>query len=418
MSVLYALEQFTAVSGPIASSAICSALVMPLIIRARSSHNGRKGTNPQDIHIEPTSRLGGAAVFLAYVVAVAIALKLEHISVRVALPLLLSALPVLVAGLWEDIAHRASPVLRLFAAVASAALASAFSQGIIMRLDLPQVDSWLAFLPFAVPLTWFMVAGACNAINIIDGTHGLAGGAALLIFVGIALVAGNVGDLLILAQAAAMIGALTGFLLWNYPRGKVFLGDAGAYFIGFMYAQLSIQLIARNAGVSAWFAIALAAYPIVETLFSMYRRKIGRRSASMQPDALHLHSLLYLRFLGSAGKPPTGERRFPDGGKGYSGGERRRPLHRVNARVAPRLWLHVALCLATALIFYDNTAALMGFTIIYAIFYILCYRKAARLTTSPERAENRGANQLGLATFLFARVRASRTRSRVTNGKS
>ncbi|MGH8511952.1 MAG: hypothetical protein ACREU8_11395, partial [Gammaproteobacteria bacterium] len=95
----------------------------------------------------------------------------------------------------------------------------------------------------------------------------------------------------------------------NYPRGKVFLGDAGAYFIGFMYAQLSIQLVARNAGISPWFVVALAAYPIVETLFSIYRRKIVR-----------------------------------------------------------------------ALSFYDNTPALIGFTLIYGIYYIVCYRKVVRLS--------------------------------------
>ncbi|MGH8522317.1 MAG: hypothetical protein ACREU9_13060 [Gammaproteobacteria bacterium] len=100
-----------------------------------------------------------------------------------------------------------------------------------------------------------------------------------------------------------------GFLLRNYPRGKVFLGDAGAYFIGFMYAQLSIQLVARNAGISPWFVVALAAYPIVETLFSIYRRKIVR-----------------------------------------------------------------------ALSFYDNTPALIGFTLIYGIYYIVCYRKVVRLS--------------------------------------
>ncbi len=392
VSIFHTIGQFSAEIGPIATSVVCSALVVPLMIRARNGEQRQGSANPQNIHVEPTSRLGGAAVFLAYVAAVAVSLKLGHMPLTSALPLLLSALPVLLAGLWEDIGQRVSPERRLLASIASAALASALAQSVITRLDLPYVDAWLVYLPFAVPLTWFMVAGACNAINIIDGTHGLAGGTALMMFMGIALIAGDSGDTLVLAQALGMVGALTGFLLWNYPGGKVFLGDAGAYFIGFMYAQLSIQLITRNAEISAWFVIALAAYPIVETLFSMYRRKIGRRTPSMQPDALHLHSLLYLRFVRFGERHRPGDRRLhcaPTPGSGRK--ERRQPLRRANARVAPRLWLHVAFCLATALAFSDNTPALIASIIIYAIYYVLCYRKAericadtvARLTPSP-----------------------------------
>jgi len=281
-------------------------------------------------------------------------------------------------GLWEDITHRVSPRYRLLAAVFSAALASAFAGGVITRLDLPFVDGWLAYLPFAVPLTCFMVAGACNAFNIIDGNHGLAGGSALLMFVGMAIVAWDAGDMRVLGLAAAMTGALVGFLLWNYPKGKVFLGDAGAYFIGFTYAQLSIQLVARNAGVSAWFVIALAAYPIVETLFSIYRRMIVLHTAATQPDLLHLHSLLYLYFLRFAERPPPEERRLGLVVDPYPGRERRQPQLRANARVAPHLWLHVVLCLVTALLYRDNTPVLIGFTLMYGIYYWACYRYAER----------------------------------------
>ena len=98
-----------------------------------------------------------------------------------------------------------------------------------------------------------------------------------------------------LTEALVVMGALVGFLFWNYPRGRVFLGDAGAYFLGFMYAELSIQLVARNSGISAWYVIMLAGYPIVDTLFAMYRRGVVRRVPLMAPDALHLHSLVFRR---------------------------------------------------------------------------------------------------------------------------
>jgi len=360
-------------------SVVSAGIVLTVVVRARGGVTEPGSGGPQHIHVEARSRLGGAAVFLGFVMAITIALQLEFVPLRPALPLLISALPVYAVGLWEDITHRVSPRHRLLVAVFSAAFASVFAQGVVTRLDLPLVDGWLAYLPFAVPLTCFMVAGACNAFNIIDGTHGLAGGSALLMFTGVALVAWYVGDTPVLAQAAAMTGGLVGFLLWNYPKGKVFLGDAGAYFTGFMYAQLSIQLVARNANVSAWFVVALAAYPIVETLFSMYRRKIVRRSEAMQPDLRHLHSLLYIYFLRAAQQaPPVERRRSPSVGT-YHSRERRQPQRRANARVAPRLWLHGALCFVVAVALYDNTPALIGFTLIYGIVYRIYYANVERL---------------------------------------
>jgi UDP-N-acetylmuramyl pentapeptide phosphotransferase/UDP-N-acetylglucosamine-1-phosphate transferase len=368
------------------ASAIAAVLISSLVVLAHSRVKDLNVNDPQHIHVGFTSRLGGLAVLMGFAVAVAITLWLESMPLLPALLLLMAAMPLEIVGLWEDVTHRALPRHRLLAAVFSAALASAFAHGVVTRLDLPFVDGWLAYWPFALPLTWFMVVGACNAFNIIDGTNGLAGGSAVLMFSGLAIVASNVGDALVLAETSAMTGALMGFLLWNYPKGKLFLGDAGAYFIGFMYAQLSIQLVSRNSGVSAWFVVALAAYPIVETLYSIYRRKIVGHVAAMQPDIQHLHSLLYLFFLRSSNRPPLEERRLGLVVGPYSGMERRQPQRRANARVAPHLWLHGALCLAIALYYFDNTPVLIGFVLGYGIVYRVCYRNAAERSDEHEAA--------------------------------
>ena len=363
-----------------AVSAFAACIAVALVVRHRSGNTEQGSGGPQNIHLERTSRLGGVAVFAGYVVAIGVGRVLELIALLPAVSLLVAALPVYVAGLWEDVAHRVSPRDRLLAALISAALASMFAQGVVTRLDLPYVDDWLAYFAFALPLTLFMVVGACNAFNIIDGTHGLAGGTALLLSFGLALVAWNAGDRLVLAQAAAMTGALAGFLLWNYPRGKIFLGDAGAYFVGFMYAQLSIQLIARNTGISAWFVIALAAYPIFETLYTIYRRKFVRHTAAMQPDVMHLHSLVYVCVLRFVQRPRPGDRRRGVSLAAYAIGERRRSIRGANARVAPLLWLHGGFCFVNALYFHDNTRALIGFICLYGILYVICYRSAALLS--------------------------------------
>ena len=198
------------------------------------------------------------------------------------------------------------------------------------------------------------------------------------------------------------MGALAGFLVWNYPRGRIFLGDAGAYFIGFMYAELSIRLITRNSGISAWYVTMLAGYPIVDTLFSMYRRGLIQGRKLMAPDALHLHSLVFRRVAmpierrvkdrrqgdRRQGGPRTDEPPHVDRRQG----ERRRRdmnLRNANARVAPRLWLHSALCFALAVVFHDNTPALLVCLPLYALFYMSRYRALVRF--GRKRARPAGA---------------------------
>jgi UDP-N-acetylmuramyl pentapeptide phosphotransferase/UDP-N-acetylglucosamine-1-phosphate transferase len=349
-----------------AAAAICALGLMPLVIRARALGHDRLAS-PQHVHREPTSRLGGGIVCLAFVAGVALVMAVGRVRSPPLAALLACALPVLLAGLWEDAARHLSPRRRLVAAALSGLLASAFAGGIIARLDFPFVDGWLDYRPFAILLTCFMVMGACNALNLIDGAHGLLGGTALLMFAGLAGAADHVGDRLVFVQAVGMIGALAGFLCWNYPRGRVFMGDGGAYFVGFVYAQMSIQIVARNEHLSAWFVIMLAAYPIVETLYSIFRRKILLRTPSTQPDALHLHSLLYRRLaLPAKAIPPEAN---PD---------------LANARVAPRLWLHGALCCLVALAFHDNSGALIAGLAAYAAFYHWHYRVyAARRAAQP-----------------------------------
>jgi UDP-N-acetylmuramyl pentapeptide phosphotransferase/UDP-N-acetylglucosamine-1-phosphate transferase len=345
-------------------------VLVPFVIRARSVGHDHDFDGVQKAHDVPTSRLGGGVVVIAYLVGLIVAVRLGGVALTVAAPLALAGLPVVLVGLWEDITRGVHPWQRLASAVVSAALASWFAGGIIGRVDLPLVDDALVYLIFALPLTWFMVAGACNAMNLIDGAHGLAGGTALLMFGGIFAMGVHVGDGLVVTQALAMLGAVAGFMAWNYPRGKVFLGDAGAYFLGFMYAELSILLVTRNPEVSAWFVIVLAAYPIVETVYSIYRRKVLLRTASMQPDAGHMHSLVLRRVMARESQPCDGA-----------------ALRRANASVAPRLWLHGIVCLGAALYFAGNTPVLIALTLAYAAGYVGCYRVLARNLREPPVAE-------------------------------
>lgn len=140
------------------------------------------------------------------------------------------------------------------------------------------------------------ISGLTNAINIIDGFNGLASGTSVFILLFIAWLAHQVGDADLAEMALILMSTVLGFMLLNYPFGKIFLGDSGAYFVGFLIACLAIMLPTRNPEVSPWTLLTICAYPVWESLFSMGRRWFMRMSATA-PDHLHLHTLFKTRLI-------------------------------------------------------------------------------------------------------------------------
>ncbi|HQT26183.1 MAG TPA: glycosyl transferase, partial [Burkholderiales bacterium] len=118
-----------------------------------------------------------------------------------------------------------------------------------------------------------------------------------IIFSALAYVSYEVGDQFLLAMGIAAIGATLGYLVWNYPKGLIFAGDGGAYFLGFVIAEISVLLVARHREVSPFFPLLLVAYPVWEMTFSIYRRIFLQKIAADSPDAMHLHHLVYRRLL-------------------------------------------------------------------------------------------------------------------------
>lgn len=210
--------------------------------------------------------------------------------------LLASSLPAFLAGLIEDITKRVSVKARLAATALSAVIASAVLGATVNQLDLWGVDALLAFAPFAVLVTAIVVAGGSNAINIIDGFNGLSGSTIVIMASGFAAVALQHNDPFVAMLAVLGIGATLGFLAVNYPRGKLFLGDGGAYFLGFWLSEIAVLLV-RNPEVNAWQVLAICAYPVIEVLFSIYRRRMIQNVSPGAPDALHLHTLVYRRLV-------------------------------------------------------------------------------------------------------------------------
>ncbi|MEJ8838470.1 MraY family glycosyltransferase [Ramlibacter sp. AN1133] len=243
----------------------------------------------QKFHLDPTPRVGGIAI---YVAITATWLLLPGVAEgKLLAGVLLAGMPALLIGLLEDVTKRVSVRTRLLVTMASGGLAAAWTGVGITRVDVPWLDSVLAYWPVAVLFTAFCVGGIANAINIIDGFHGLASGTMIISLLSLAAIAFSVGDVPLATVAVVVAVAVAGFWLVNFPWGRLFLGDGGAYFSGFTLAWLSVELFARNAQVSPWASVLLCAYPTVEVVYSIIRRRQQRRSPG-EADRNHLHSLV------------------------------------------------------------------------------------------------------------------------------
>jgi UDP-N-acetylmuramyl pentapeptide phosphotransferase/UDP-N-acetylglucosamine-1-phosphate transferase len=276
--------------------------------------------------------------------------------------LLACMIPGFAWGLIEDLYKRGAVFARLVLTGMTPVLAYILLDARITEVALPVVDRLLAFHVIGFAFTVFAVTGVAHAINVIDGLNGLASMTALIAAAGLALIAWAVGDSFVFCASAVLAASLAGFLVVNYPRGRVFLGDGGAYLLGLMLAVLSVLLVHRNPEVSAWFPMVLLAYPVCETLFSAYRRRRRGKSPG-EADALHLHSLVYRRIV-----------RWK--GHGASAAD----CMTRNALASLLVWSFPVMCWLLAIAYWDNTRVLQVAALAFVALYLVLYRRIVRFS--------------------------------------
>lgn len=349
----------------IASAWLMTALTLRASHRYGDVFHDHDLTGPQKMHSRPVPRIGGCGVVVGVVVGVAAsaATRME-MDARTSWLLLAAALPAFTMGLVEDLFKTVSPRRRLAATALSALLAGLGVGALINRTDVPGFD-WLVSSVFgSYAFTIFVVAGVANAINIIDGLNGLASMCVAIMLAGIAYVAFQVGDSTVMLLALAGVGASLGFFFWNFPAGLIFLGDGGAYFLGFFVAEMGIVLLARNSSVSPLFPLLICIYPAFETLFSIYRRVVVRGRPPSMPDGIHLHSLVFKRLM-----------RWAVGSTSH------RDRARRNSLTSPYLWVLCSLSVGPAVVFWDNTPALAAFLVAFVVVYVALYSRIVRFKT-------------------------------------
>ncbi|MCG2583473.1 glycosyltransferase [Massilia sp. TS11] len=315
----------------------------------------------QKVHVHDVARLGGLPIFLAILVGALVgSWRVPGLGLWFG-PLLACSVPAFGGGLVEDFTGRVSASRRLLLTMLAAAVAWYWLDARLLRLDLPGVALDMSFWWLSLPITVLAVAGIANAVNIIDGFNGLASMVCICMLISLAYVAAQVGDVFILVAALSVAGATAGFLIWNYPAGLIFLGDGGAYLIGFLLGELALCLVMRHAEISTWYAVLLLLYPAFETLFSVYRRLFIKGRSPAVPDGIHLHGLIFRRIVQWAVGPRDAKN-----------------LLRQNSLTSPYLWLLSGMAVLPATIFWRSTPILIGFSALFVISYVWLYGRIVR----------------------------------------
>lgn len=342
----------------IAASAFGSFLIAYTLVLTASRHGRFTMDLPgaiQKFHSQPTPRVGGIGIYAALLLARSVDLVAPADAILSTI--VVAGIPALLVGLAEDLTKRVPPWVRLAATIASGALA-AWASGMTVRdLGWAPLDLLVGTPLLAFAFTAVAVAGVANAFNIIDGFNGLASGTATICLLGVAIAAGHAGDEALMLSALFVAAAVSGFWLVNFPWGKLFLGDGGAYFIGFAVAWFAVLLPVRNPQLSPWTALLICGYPVIEVMYSIVRRS-RRGQAPSAPDREHLHSLLLTRLV---------QRKW----------SRLDPTLQ-NAAVSVPAWICAAFPALLGVTFSERTSCLAASAAASVLLYHWLYRKLSR----------------------------------------
>ncbi len=341
---------------------LSSSLLLIRYIHVHQHLTADQTEGPQKFHLGITPRVGGITLLCGLMGGAVIASSKGILPSSLVWNWLAALSPVFLAGLAEDLTKVILPGWRLLASFVSAGLGCWLLGATINRLDVANLNTLLVTVPvLAIAITIIAVAGICHAFNLIDGYNGLAGGVAAMVLCALSYVCFKVDDRQLLSICLITGAAVLGFLVWNYPRGLIFAGDAGAYMLGFIIATVSVLLVVRHPRVSPWFPFTLVIYPVWETLFTIYRRKIIQGQATGLPDTLHLHQIVFNRLV-----------------RWMVGRREAKHLLRRNSMTTPYLWGMGLITIIPALLLWEETLILQIWCICFITFYVWLYRRIVR----------------------------------------
>tara|TARA_Y100000992_G_scaffold302703_1_gene278602 strand:- start:3025 stop:4074 length:1050 start_codon:yes stop_codon:yes gene_type:complete len=254
--------------------------------------------SPQTFHKKTTSRLGGIAIFFPLLITAYILDGDENYDfLRSAL---ICCIPVLFVGLCDDLNIELRPIYRLVMLLPTPILFFYILEIKVESVGIPLFDSFLEIEIIGILFLIFSLVGIINAFNIIDGFNGLLLTYCLSILVALILTYESDSSVDWLTFMVALFFSTFAVFIFNFPFGKLFLGDAGAYLLGALIPVGLIEYTFDN-DYSPWFVLAMLIYPVSEVIISVVRKVFFRKMSALQPDGLHFHMLVYKKISKKVG---------------------------------------------------------------------------------------------------------------------
>jgi UDP-GlcNAc:undecaprenyl-phosphate/decaprenyl-phosphate GlcNAc-1-phosphate transferase len=272
------------------SSLLISLLCTPYVIRMASRYNVNAFPNQRTVHSDPKPLLGGLAIFTSFIVVyIGYELIVNPSTEYIFVGIILGCFFITIVGIIDD-KYNLSPKAKLIGQFISTI--PLVGTGLLLEsIYLPILDIHIHFGVLSIPLTIIWIVGIANAINLIDGLDGLCAGVVGISSLAYFFVSLSLGNYLVSAISIILLGSIVGFLKFNFFPAKIFMGDTGSLFLGFLMASLSLLELKQVAVTSFVIPLLILGIPISDTFYALVRRKLSGRPLS-SADKSHLHHRL------------------------------------------------------------------------------------------------------------------------------
>ncbi|WP_061810714.1 glycosyltransferase family 4 protein [Rossellomorea vietnamensis] len=264
---------------------IASIILTPLVKMLAFKIGATDRPNQRKVHQKIMPRLGGLAIFISFVIGVII-LQPENVY---STAILAGAAIIVMTGMLDDMIEL-SAKYKLLGQIVAAVLVVVWGGAQVEFINLP-FGGQIEFGFMSIPLTIIWIVGVTNAINLIDGLDGLAAGVSSIALITIAGMAVIMGDTFVAVMASILLVSTLGFLFYNFHPAKIFMGDTGALFLGYMISVLALLGFKNITVVSLIIPVIILGVPISDTFYAIIRRFVNKQPLSA-PDKSHLHHCL------------------------------------------------------------------------------------------------------------------------------
>lgn len=240
------------------------------------------------IHKKPMPLIGGLAIYIGVVVSSFLFVPIDKTLIAT----LIGGTIILISGIIDDIKGMSPRLKVLFQLAAGICLILGDVKIDFLTNPFSPGNEVIHLSYLSIPITLFWVVGITNTVNLIDGLDGLASGVAMISSISFALVAGKFNYTSVVIMSLIVAGSCLGFLPYNFNPAKIFMGDTGALFLGFMLAALSLEGVMKSvATIAVIVPILILGVPIFDTTFAICRRLLSGKSIT-SADKGHLHHRL------------------------------------------------------------------------------------------------------------------------------